>query len=173
MMMEYYDEIIYLGRSLATVMEKHTFTWKEKWDIKVQHVKKISESQLCTRTWTDCELRRWPTLRVRTIGSKGVKRDCLWLDFLKQNAGASLVAQWLGIRLPMQGTRVRALTWEDPTCCGAAKPMCRNYWACALEAASHNYWARVPQLRKPACLEPVLRNKRSHDNEKPAHRNKE
>ncbi|KAJ8791052.1 hypothetical protein J1605_020853 [Eschrichtius robustus] len=32
---------------------------------------------------------------------------------------------------------------------------------------------RVPQLLKPACLEPMLRNKRSHRNEKPAHRNKE
>ena len=34
---------------------------------------------------------------------------------------ASLVAQRLGVRLPMQGTWVRALFWEDPTCRGAAK----------------------------------------------------
>ena len=34
---------------------------------------------------------------------------------------ASLVAQWLRIRLPMQGTRVRALVQEDPTCRGATK----------------------------------------------------
>ena len=27
----------------------------------------------------------------------------------------------------------------------------------------------MPQLLKPTCLEPVLRNKRSHHNEKPAH----
>ena len=33
--------------------------------------------------------------------------------------------------------------------------------------------ALEPQLLKPARLEPVLRNKRSHCNEKPAHRNKE
>ena len=31
----------------------------------------------------------------------------------------------------------------------------------------------VPQLLKPARLEPVLRNKRSHRNEKTAHRNEE
>ena len=31
----------------------------------------------------------------------------------------------------------------------------------------------MPQLLKPTRLEPVLRNKRSHHNEKPAHRNKE
>ena len=40
---------------------------------------------------------------------------------------ASLVLQWLRIRLPMQGTRVRALVWEDPTCRGAAGPVSHNY----------------------------------------------
>ena len=40
---------------------------------------------------------------------------------------ASLVAQWLGIRLPMQGTWVRALVLEDPTCRGATKPVRHNY----------------------------------------------
>ena len=33
-----------------------------------------------------------------------------------QALGAFLVVQWLRICLPMQGTRVRALVWEDPTC---------------------------------------------------------
>ena len=73
----------------------------------------------------------------------------------------------------MQGTRVGVLVWEDPTCHGATKPMHHNYWACALEPASHNYWAHVPQLLKPMRLEPVLRNKRSHCNEKPVHHNEE
>ena len=36
----------------------------------------------------------------------------------KKDVRASLVAQWLRICLPMQGTRVRALVWEDPTCRG-------------------------------------------------------
>ena len=40
---------------------------------------------------------------------------------------ASLVAQWLRICLPMQGTRVRALVWEDPTCHGATGPVSHNY----------------------------------------------
>ena len=40
---------------------------------------------------------------------------------------ASLVAQWSRIRLPMQGTRVQALVWEDPTCRGATKPVSHNY----------------------------------------------
>ena len=55
----------------------------------------------------------------------------------------------------------------------STKPMGHNYWACALEPASHNYWAHKPQLLKPVRLEPVLRNKRSHHSEKPAHRNEE
>ena len=41
-------------------------------------------------------------------------------------AGASLVAQWLRICLLMQGTRVRALAWEDPTCRRAAGPVSHN-----------------------------------------------
>ena len=50
--------------------------------------------------------------------AKAVKRDLI---------RASLVAQWLRIRLPMQGTRVRALVWEDPTCRGATGPVSHNY----------------------------------------------
>ena len=46
----------------------------------------------------------------------------------KENTnGASLVAQWLGIHLPMQGTRVRAPVQEAPTCRGAATPLSHNY----------------------------------------------
>ena len=36
---------------------------------------------------------------------------------------ASLVVQGL----PVQGTRVRSLVWEDPTCRGAAKSVHHNY----------------------------------------------
>ena len=80
----------------------------------------------------------------------------------KKGLGTSLVAQWLRICLPVQGTQVRALVREDPTCHRATKPVRHNYWACALEPGSHNYWACVPQLLKPARLEPMLHNKRSH-----------
>ena len=62
---------------------------------------------------------------------------------------ASLVVQWLRIRLPMRGTRVRAPVREDPTCRGATKPVHHNYWACSLEPACHNCWARKPQLLSP------------------------
>ena len=36
------------------------------------------------------------------------------------------VAQWLRVCLPMQGTRVRALAWEDPTCRRATRPVSHN-----------------------------------------------
>ena len=91
---------------------------------------------------------------------------------IKKSYRASLVAQWLRICLPMQGTRVWALVREDPTCHRAAGPMRHDYWACALESTSHNYWACKPQLLKPVCLEPEL-HKRSHRNEKPTHRSEE
>ena len=61
------------------------------------------------------------------------------------------MAQWLRLRLPMQGTRVRALVWEDPTCRGATRPTTTEL----------------------ARLKPVLRNKRGRDSERPAHRNEE
>ena len=48
-------------------------------------------------------------------------------SILKVGYGASLVAQWLRIRLPVQGTQVRALVQEDATCRGATKPMRHNY----------------------------------------------
>ena len=48
------------------------------------------------------------------------------LDHKKDNK-ASLVAQWLRIGLPKQGTRVPSLVWEDPTHRGATKPVHHNY----------------------------------------------
>ena len=75
---------------------------------------------------------------------------------------ASLVAQWLGVCLPMQGTWVRALVWEDPTCRGTTRPVSHNYWACASGACARQREAaiargphttmksgpRLPQLEK-------------------------
>ena len=52
--------------------------------------------------------------------------ECLSMDMDKEDVGASLVVQWLRIRLLMQGTWVRALVWEDPTCRGATRPVSHN-----------------------------------------------
>ena len=48
------------------------------------------------------------------------------ISHVKKAYRASLVAQWLRICLLMQGTRVRALAWEDPTCRRAAGPVSHN-----------------------------------------------
>ena len=61
----------------------------------------------------------------------------------KEQSGASLVAQWLRICLPMQGTRVRSLIREDPTCRGATKPVRHNYWACASGACAPQQEAAI------------------------------
>ena len=45
----------------------------------------------------------------------------------KVNSGTSLVAQWLRIHLPMQGTQVQYLVRENSTCRGATKPVRHNY----------------------------------------------
>ena len=57
------------------------------------------------------------------------------------------------MQLPMQETRIWFLVQEDPTCHEATKPVCHDYWTCAME--------------------PVLCNKRSHCDEKPMHCNRE
>ena len=51
--------------------------------------------------------------------------------------------------------------------------MPRSNWACASQLLSLRCRACEPQLLKPARLEPVLCNKRSHRNEKPAQHNEE
>ena len=80
--------------------------------------------------------------------------------FLKREIAASLVAQWLRICLPMQGTRVWALVWKDPTCRGATGSMSHNYWACTSGAPApqqerpQQWEARAPRWR----VAPARRN---------------
>ena len=66
----------------------------------------------------------------------------------------TLMAAWLRICLPIQGTRVRSLVREDPTCLGATKPVCSNCWGCPPElgaAATELTCPRAcaPQREKP------------------------
>ena len=102
---------------------------------------------LCPRSWLcTCQARQGCRVTEKTSTCKSLQT---YGKLTLNNYRASLVAQWLRIHLPMQGTRVRSLVREDPTHCRATKPMRHNHWACALEPASHNYWAHVPQLLSP------------------------
>ena len=81
---------------------------------------------------------QWTAKKLLCLLSRAI-----WeMHFLKGCGRASLVAQWLRVRLPLQGTRVRALVWEDPTCRGATRPVSHNYWACASGACA-------PQQERP------------------------
>ena len=86
--------------------------------------------------------------------------------------GASLVAQWLRVCLPIQGTQVPSLVWEDPACHGATGPVSHSCWACAsgacaLQQEGPRWWeARAPRWG----VAPTCRSwgKPSHRNEDPA-----
>ena len=56
----------------------------------------------------------------------------IW-DFLCGPVGKNLPAN--------TGAQVQSLAREDPTCCGATKPMSHNYWA----HSCCNYWAQEPR----------------------------
>ena len=58
---------------------------------------------------------------------------------------ASLVAQRLRVRLPVQGTRVRALVWEDPTCR-------RANWAREPQLLSLRVWSLCSATREAATV---------------------
>ena len=46
---------------------------------------------------------------------------------IKKRGGTSLVVQWLRIHLPIQGTQVQFLIWEDSISHRGAKAMSHNY----------------------------------------------
>ena len=82
------------------------------------------------------------------IAKKVKERFLIWglqIKLTKGRSGASLVAQWLRICLPMQGTRGRALVWEDPTCHGATKP-------CAPQLLSLRVWSLCSTTREAATV---------------------
>ena len=76
-----------------------------------------------TKTWFFEKINKIDKPLARLIKKKREKTQINRI----RNEGASLVAQWLRICLPMQGTQVQALVWEDPTCRRATGTMSHNY----------------------------------------------
>ena len=70
---------------------------------------------------------------------------------VKRTIWASLVIQWLIIRLAMQGTLLPSQVQEDPTGLRSAEPMRHNSWTCPLDPSSCNCWAHTSQLLKLMC----------------------
>ena len=60
--------------------------------------------------------------------------------------------------------QVQTLIQEDPTCPGTAKH--HNYWACALEPRSRNYWTHGQNYCSPNAMEPLIHDQRHHCNER-------
>ena len=86
-----------------------------------------------------------PRLRTKaTAWNKSQKiRIFIYFKYITlETLGTSLVVQCLRIHVPMQGTWVWALVWEDLTCCRAPSPMHHSYRARAPTAPA-------PQQEKP------------------------
>ena len=127
------------------------------------YLRKVQLKTQVNSTWLNPIWKSCMAKMEITIQAGGIEK-------MNKKLRASLVAQWLRICLPMQGTRVRALVWKDPTCRGASRPMSHNYWACASGACAPQqerprWWeARAPRWR----VAPTCRNWR-----KPSHRNED
>ena len=120
----------------------------------------MKRKSFCTAKETINKMKRQPSEWEKIFANESTDKGLISKIYkqlrqlnIKKTNRASLVAQWLGICLPVQGTRVRALVWEDPTSTEQLAP-----------------WATITE---PARLEPVLRNKRGRDSERPAHRDEE
>ena len=125
--------------------------WEKAWQSKVG-----AHSQGSLHIWPFPTTQGWYCLRARAIPSvpssdTGLKKE------LRGFPGV----QWMRILLPIQGTQLRSLVWEDSTRLRAAR------------LVHQNYWARLLQLLKPESLEPALCSWRSHCNEKSLHCNQE
>ena len=67
----------------------------------------------------------------------------------RRSCRTSLGVQWIRICLPMQGTPVRSLVWENSTHHRATKPVHHNYWATQLSYTTTGSRACAPQQKKP------------------------
>ena len=79
-----------------------------KWDL-------MKLKSFCTAKETTNKMKRQPSEWEKIFANKSMDKGLI-SKIYKQLMQAFLVAQWLRVCLPMQGTRVHAPVWEDPTC---------------------------------------------------------
>ena len=93
----------------------------------------IKLTSFSTAKETINKMKRQPTDREKIFANDATDKSLMskihkqLIQLNNKKTRASLVAQWLRVCLPMRGTRVRALVWEDPTCRGATRPVSHNY----------------------------------------------
>ena len=83
---------------------------------------------------------------VHILLKPGLENFKHYFSHILKKSKDGLIAQWLRIHLPMQGTWFWSLVWEDSTSCRATKPICHNYWAWAQESVLCN---KPPQWEAP------------------------
>ena len=104
-----------------------------KWDL-------IKLTRFCIEKENINKMKRQPTEWKKIFASYGDNKELVSKIYkqlnikkykqLNQKMGIrldSLVSQWIGICLPIQGTRVQSLVCEDPICHGATKPLFHSY----------------------------------------------
>ena len=119
------EDLILLRWQYSPNVTRTTGSLKAKelmWTPTSHHVQKLIQKWI---TDLNAKAKTVKLFRREHTCKNGGKKDKLYFIKVK-HFWASLVAQWLGICLPVQGTRVRALVWEDPTCRGAAGPVSHN-----------------------------------------------
>ena len=103
----------------------------------------LTTYHVSNQEWSPPNLNFWNSyeLKVHLVQSHIPKGQ------LKTTSGASLVARWLRISLPMQGTRVRVLVWEDPTC-----RRLQSNWAREPQLLSLHIWSLWPATGEAAIV---------------------
>ena len=67
------------------------------------------------------------------ISKQWRSKSSMWIE-KETKPRISLVAHWIKIHLPRQGSRVQSLLQEDSMCPRETKPTSHNYWACTPRA---------------------------------------
>ena len=129
-----------LTQELPGPVQTRSATWGHRvlkeWLLQLgnSHLRIVSPRDLEARVFIHQAFLHWLRLSLALSVSpmflwpeKSLKQRDPELEVRNGGSRASLVAQWLRICLLMQGTRVQALVWEDPTCRGATGPVSHNY----------------------------------------------